>query len=595
MEIIYAYVGKFKNIEEQGFNFSSRFWVDFNPSSKELIIEEREDYIPNFFGDRISNVTAIVGKNGAGKSNLLEFLVNHIARGTRYGWKNEALLVYCKNEKLFYKTNMDVEDSHVQYLGNHEIEREERLIGEVAYYSYSFDNELRTFQDRYNQDITDLSTNQRARITGHSAQLYPNFEFLSFRAKEVRSAAIFFGSVEGSYINDLGIRVPDFLQISVHWEYLLDKAVEVFQRDGGKPKEMQRVLKSIKDRLLEREKDKIRHFRFALFCAVVYDGIGMITNERPIRYLIDLDSRLARGEEISNQDLFNIPMLELGFFIDARAIIELLDFIQQNENHISELNIITFPTKLVSKVTEFFKKVNEVGFKNLDPFNYDWYFNRAYSLGGLSSGEKSFLSLIGRFYEAREKILPGYVIFLDEPEIGFHPQWQKQYLKALLKFFQNENFIANQFQVHIILTAHSPFLISDLPKENVLFLDKDESGLCKVVPGVNQEKTLAANIHTLLTDSFFIQDGIIGDFVSEKIRNLIKDIKEWDNESNALLLPRDKSERKKLIKALIDKIGEPIIHQKLLELYDRYIQRESMEERISRLEEELKRLRDQSN
>ncbi|RUM45569.1 MAG: hypothetical protein DSY46_02475, partial [Hydrogenimonas sp.] len=75
------WIQEYKNIKEQGFNFSPHFRCAFIPEydgnrdiiGGELIVKENEDYIPNFFGENI-NVAAIIGKNGSGKSSVLEYL-----------------------------------------------------------------------------------------------------------------------------------------------------------------------------------------------------------------------------------------------------------------------------------------------------------------------------------------------------------------------------------------------------------------------------------------------------------------------------------------------------------------------------------------
>ena len=62
MELVYLWVEDYKNIHEQGFNFSSKFNCHYDVENNELTIDENDDYIENFFGDNIY-VTAIVGKN----------------------------------------------------------------------------------------------------------------------------------------------------------------------------------------------------------------------------------------------------------------------------------------------------------------------------------------------------------------------------------------------------------------------------------------------------------------------------------------------------------------------------------------------------
>ena len=50
-----------------------------------------------------------------------------------------------------------------------------------------------------------------------------------------------------------------------------------------------------------------------------------------------------------------------------------------------------------------------------------------------------------------------------------HPEWQRTFLKDLISFV-NKTFQSNRIQ--IVLTSHSPFLISDLPKESVILLEE---------------------------------------------------------------------------------------------------------------------------
>lgn len=73
MELVYLWVEEYKNIKKQGFNFSPKFRCEYDGET--LTIDENDDYIDGFFGDNI-NVTAIVGKNGSGKSSLLELILH---------------------------------------------------------------------------------------------------------------------------------------------------------------------------------------------------------------------------------------------------------------------------------------------------------------------------------------------------------------------------------------------------------------------------------------------------------------------------------------------------------------------------------------
>ncbi|HIP27177.1 MAG TPA: ATP-binding protein, partial [Flavobacteriaceae bacterium] len=97
MELVYLWVEDYKNIQKQGFNFSPRFTCDYNDEINELTIDENDDYIENFFGENI-NVTAIVGKNGSGKSSVLECLKQYANNMVLVFKNNETLQYYSKNK-----------------------------------------------------------------------------------------------------------------------------------------------------------------------------------------------------------------------------------------------------------------------------------------------------------------------------------------------------------------------------------------------------------------------------------------------------------------------------------------------------------------
>ena len=53
---------------------------------------------------------------------------------------------------------------------------------------------------------------------------------------------------------------------------------------------------------------------------------------------------------------------------------------------------------------------------------------------------------------------PGSLVFIDEPEISLHPNWQMKYLSFIRELFSDPEYNT----CHIIIATHSHFLISDL-------------------------------------------------------------------------------------------------------------------------------------
>jgi hypothetical protein len=201
----------------------------------------------------------------------------------------------------------------------------------------------------------------------------------------------------------------------------------------------------------------------------------------------------------------------------------------------------------------------------------------------MSSGEKHYFQLFSRFYELRTTTMmdntESLLILIDEGETSLHPQWQKQYIKLLKETLP---LIFNKTSIQIILTSHSPFIVSDLPKENIIFLDTDEQNNTQVVDGLKQKETFGANIHTLLTDAFFMDGGLMGDFAKEQINAVI----DFLNNKPSFINNAEEAQK------YIHLIGEPIIKRQLQKMLDslRLSDVEVVKKRMAVLEEEMSEL-----
>ena len=120
MELVYLWVEKYKNIENQGFNFSPRFECEFFPKydKNEKLEDDCElkitpkDYIENFFGKNI-NVTAIVGENGSGKSSIFEILSKILTLNHDFESFNYFYILNDGKKNLCYSNNIDILNSDV--------------------------------------------------------------------------------------------------------------------------------------------------------------------------------------------------------------------------------------------------------------------------------------------------------------------------------------------------------------------------------------------------------------------------------------------------------------------------------------------------
>lgn len=200
------------------------------------------------------------------------------------------------------------------------------------------------------------------------------------------------------------------------------------------------------------------------------------------------------------------------------------------------------------------------------------------SFNDLSSGEKqrvfSFASIIYHLRNLKSvKPVKGnliysyYSLIFDEIELYFHPEFQKTFINDLVNSI---NTLDYRFDINIIFATHSPFILSDIPNSNIMYL---ENGGC-LKKEVRPTKSFGANITDLLADSFFIENGLIGDFAKGKITNVIK----WLNDKE-----RDMS-KKEEYKKIIEIIDEPLVKYKLKEMYlEKIIDTDYIDAEIERL------------
>lgn len=212
---------------------------------------------------------------------------------------------------------------------------------------------------------------------------------------------------------------------------------------------------------------------------------------------------------------------------------------------------------------------------------------KAIPLDLLSSGERQFMYLASTiaYHALNLSSVPDdstrikynkLNLILDEVEICFHPEYQRLFLDRLLKMIENLGLNKN-FDINIILTTHSPFLLSDIPQANVLYLQDGDIANEKDIP----TNPFAANVNDILHQSFFLNNGFMGEFAQNKINDAISDLSATRNISD---------NRRKEIKSLIEIIGEPLLKQTLQHLYIAKFPNER-DEMIRYYEEKIKELR----
>ena len=112
-------------------------------------------------------------------------------------------------------------------------------------------------------------------------------------------------------------------------------------------------------------------------------------------------------------------------------------------------------------------------------------------------------------------------IMLDEIELYFHPEFQRIFLKELLNQLDYVDYTKGIKGINIMLITHSPFILSDIPKQNCLFLEK--TGVYTQSVRRDNLHTFGGNIYDMLRNSFFIKDSV-GSYAKSRIDEIIDNV-----------------------------------------------------------------------
>ncbi len=210
-----------------------------------------------------------------------------------------------------------------------------------------------------------------------------------------------------------------------------------------------------------------------------------------------------------------------------------------------------------------------------------------YSISRMSSGERQLLNSASaivyhlknllRSRESGLKIVYHNVnVILEEVELYFHPEYQRRFVHYLLsQIWQIRP--STPLSINLLFVTHSPFILSDIPKCNVLFLRDGRPDYSM------QEDTFGANVHTLLRNGFFLDTVPIGEFAKTKINEMFALL----NESRTLT-----QEELYLLEREIYLVSEPLLRSQLLKLYSQRIpyQNHALEQLVNQLGQRLHEL-----
>lgn len=165
-------------------------------------------------------------------------------------------------------------------------------------------------------------------------------------------------------------------------------------------------------------------------------------------------------------------------------------------------------------------------------------------------------------------------LVFDELELYLHPEYQRVYINNLINVLNKIQEITNQDDIYynILMVTHSPFILSDIPSQNIL---KIKDGKPELNDGIN---SFAANIYDLLKDEFFLKKGAIGAYVSSKITSIL----------NKKVIEQEDID-------IINLIGDPFLKGVINKQIENKVSNDLLNKEIKRLQEIINNSKDATN
>jgi restriction system-associated AAA family ATPase len=167
----------------------------------------------------------------------------------------------------------------------------------------------------------------------------------------------------------------------------------------------------------------------------------------------------------------------------------------------------------------------------------------------LSDGEHQLLHSLGLCLLFRET---NSLFLLDEPETHFNPDWRANFISRLRQCLPGNG----EFAQEMLITTHTPFLISDSKPEKVLVFAKDKAtGAVSIEPpGFN---TFGASINKITMSKVFGKRETIGGHAQALLEALRARFEQGSEDKEALITEihqqlGDSVEKVLLIKAILD-------------------------------------------
>ena len=601
MKLTYCYIEHFRNIENQDVSLSDEFDCRYRDSK--IFIEKREknplmDYI--YDNGFMSNLRIIVGKTGSGKTNFLQLIgMDWWNRKSTADGDAYLLLYKMHNENDFFVEEVGLGNKTRAYCFTYDFDKHEILKYIPAAYDDHEDTYIINAFDRYafascpydnvrQEQMFDNNQFIPRKITQYgksSVSMECEFlkEYLSHFSEKSIKRRVSFVIGWKNWQNKIQSDLDEKLIKREYWTYK-DRAEE--QRDknfrnGQYNKPIEYDKKStpksrfIHDLMVDfaiylRKWAELVEYEFPEkyypYTGIVYDLGIEDPRELPDGKKMGILKRIDwlcqyidyHTDEITSnrglvwqigsdiRDLFHLlGKMDDKYFTDTEFTIPVMDI---------DVNGKTVMRDVFERMEQY--RPDQIGVFSECLLPYHWSY--------VSSGEYQYAKIWGVLEEYgvrvkmmtqgqkySEAIQPNLILLLDEPENYMHPEMCRTFIRNLNVLLSKRN---PNTELQVLISTHSPFMLSDVMASQVIKMDYDENGKCVI--SESKKPYYAANIHSIMADGFFLEYTI-----GEQARIFLEDKFKLLQRLTCMNRNLSSSEKEELtmIRSLIPNIGDALI------------------------------------
>lgn len=576
MKLLYIWVQDSENefIKEEGFNVGGKYFYQYDVKEKRLTCREKKGYIKYFWGENISEICAVVGINGAGKSTLLSEIVKFVLKLDNC----KRIVIYEIEEGIFYTHNLEHDIITEGEIKRREIKEDE--IGKNIFISNSMEtlfegySGIRPEIGRYILNDVMLAT-EGEKITRNFRLSKEKWD-MSEGTRKNQVATLADLKQINQYKNIDNLLKVYFLANASLKEYGIRKERRVIVRFNSNnsifaSEKRSKFLYKISDELIKERDNFFDEIKFFFYLETQYYYENQICYGLEEITIIDIYKIRERIEKIALAKTGKACDMEYYFINAADELIELHNMLSKGKQNKDDRGV--YLQADFGEFRDFLKQIFKAVRERRASFLLRYF---SFELDKTASGEDALLKLYSRIYwvfcsqEQRKNL----ILLIDEIDLYIHPKWQRILINKLVNDIGM--IVGKDTKIQIIFTTHSPIILSDIPKANILFL-KNEQGKCVVENNENHKETFGNNVHILFLDSFFLdEEGTIGEYAEGKINEVIQLLRKGD-----ISIEADQG-----IREVIKCVGDPLIHKKLKLLY-REMTKGKFDENILKINKEI--------